>query len=1276
MRNFITAILFLLPFASFAISPITGTPFVCAHDITHLSDATAGGTWSSGNTAVASVDGSGNVLGVSVGTATITYATGAGNATLSITVIPGISSITGANDLCFGTTQAFSDSTAGGAWTSSNTLVATVVPVSGFVTAVSQGSAVISYTVGSCYATKMVSVSAPPVSLVGCDNVGVGDSLAFTGVTPGVTYLSSSDNTIASFDFPSGKVYGVSEGAASITYVNPTTGCTVATRDISVTASTLIQPISGNILVCAGSNSALGDAVAGGIWKSNNLAVATITSGGVATAVSGGATIISYSLPLPGGDTATCTTPFYTNSVPSSISGPNVVCATDTIVLNANTGGTRLAPADISFGEWYYYGALPTGLTPPKDGLFSSSNLGVATVVANIYPGTGVTTTGYIKGISGGVPNIIFTDNYTGCTVTKTITVNPLPVVPAITGPSSVCVGSSIILSNAVAGGIWNSTIPTIATLNAITGEVTGASLGVDTIKYYVTNSCGTTIVSKVITVSGSIPAVPGPITGQGAVCVGSSISMHDTTAGGTWSSSTPSVGTIDPATGAVTPVFPGSTLIIYTVTNSCGSNYITRSISVNPVPAGITGTTNTCVGTATTLHNTVAGGTWSSGSVWIANIVPASGLLTGIATGTAVITYTVGTALCSTTTTVTVNPLPAVFAVTGGGSYCSGGGGEHITLSGSASGANYQLYRYGVATGGTVAGTGTVLDLGVQTLAGVYTAAATNPSTGCTSNMSGSATITVNPLPTPYLVTGGGSYCTGGTGYHIFMVASYPGISYQLYFGPTPMGLPVAGTGSALDFGVHTGAGSYTVFATNTLTGCTNTMAGSATITINPAPNVYPITGGGGYCTGGSGVHLGLDSSNTGIHYQLFHAGTAVGGFLTGINAPLDFGLETVAGTYTVRATNATTTCSVNMSGTDTVSINPLPTVYPLTGGGSYCAGGAGFHILLGGSHAGVKYQLYRGVTAVGGALNGTGTLLDYGLQTAAGGYTVVATDTTTGCTKNMLGTSTISINPGPTVFAMTGGGGYCAGGDGVSIGLAGSEVGTQYQLVYGSTSSGIPAIGTGGPINFGLETGSGSYTVIASDTATTCSNNMSGSETVVVNISPSVITGYDTLTQGGTTTLMDSVTGGTWSSANTTIATVGATSGIVYGDTLGRDTIIYTLSTGCSAMIVVTVDEAVPPVIDTVSGVRQLSLVGTINVFPNPTSGELTVSWERAAGGDALLMITDMAGREVYKSEMNLSPGSGQKQVDLATLSDGVYVITLRSDTIHFSGKLMIRR
>jgi len=84
----------------------------------------------------------------------------------------------------------------------------------------------------------------------------------------------------------------------------------------------------------------------------------------------------------------------------------------------------------------------------------------------------------------------------------------------------------------------------------------------------------------------------------------------------------------------------------------------------------------------------------------------------------------------------------PTIYTVSGGGSYCSGGGGKTITLSGSQSGVTYQLYKDAVAYGGTFGGTGSAIS-GSFTDEGYYTVKATTAGGYCDMPMSGGAAIT-----------------------------------------------------------------------------------------------------------------------------------------------------------------------------------------------------------------------------------------------------------------------------------------------------------------------------------------------------------------------------------------------------------------------------------------------------------------------------------------------------------------------------------------------------
>jgi hypothetical protein len=78
----------------------------------------------------------------------------------------------------------------------------------------------------------------------------------------------------------------------------------------------------------------------------------------------------------------------------------------------------------------------------------------------------------------------------------------------------------------------------------------------------------------------------------------------------------------------------------------------VSFTVTLNPSPNAITGTTSVCKGSSTTLSDSTPGGTWSSASPAIATI-SATGLVTGISAGTSLISYTVGN--CAATTTLTV---------------------------------------------------------------------------------------------------------------------------------------------------------------------------------------------------------------------------------------------------------------------------------------------------------------------------------------------------------------------------------------------------------------------------------------------------------------------------------------------------------------------------------------------------------------------------------------------------------------------------------------------
>ena len=91
---------------------------------------------------------------------------------------------------------------------------------------------------------------------------------------------------------------------------------------------------------------------------------------------------------------------------------------------------------------------------------------------------------------------------------------------------------------------------------------------------------------------------------------------------------------------------------------------FVTVPVTVNPLPAAITGANDLCIGLTTMLVDLTAGGTWSSASPGIAFATAATGLITGTGAGTTLISYILPTG-CYVTRPITVHTPPTAISGT-----------------------------------------------------------------------------------------------------------------------------------------------------------------------------------------------------------------------------------------------------------------------------------------------------------------------------------------------------------------------------------------------------------------------------------------------------------------------------------------------------------------------------------------------------------------------------------------------------------------------------------
>ena len=501
------------------LAPITGAATVCPGNTATLANATTGGTWSSGNTGVATVGASGVVSGVAAGTATITYSVAGGCYNTRIaTVNPNPAPITGSLMVCVASVTSLTNISAGGTWSTAPTAIATVTPASGVVAGISNGVATVSYTLPTgCYATNTIIVNPLPAAITGTPVVCANASTTLADATSGGTW-SSASTSVATIGNTTGIMTGIAAGTTVISYTLPTTCYVTAVA----TVNPLPVPVSGSNYVCIGLTTALTDATGGGTWSSSAPSKATIgTSTGIVSGVAAGISTITYKLTATG-----CYTTFNMNvsTPPTSITGSvDSVCVGSSIVLNDGVPG----------GTW------------------ASNDPTIAAVGAS---------TGIVTGVHTGITTISYTT--IACNPAfYTVTVNPIP--SPITGFPHVCVGSSTTLVDTTALGIWSSSSPGIASVSS-SGVVAGLAYGTATITYKITS---TGCYRAVNVVSDSLPHV---IAGIDSVCPGSTVTLTNSAPGGVWSSSNASLASVVDTSGVVTGVTSGDVYISYTLLTGC----------------------------------------------------------------------------------------------------------------------------------------------------------------------------------------------------------------------------------------------------------------------------------------------------------------------------------------------------------------------------------------------------------------------------------------------------------------------------------------------------------------------------------------------------------------------------------------------------------------------------------------------------------------------------------------------------------------------------------
>ena len=600
--------------------------------------------------------------------------------------------------------------------------------------------------------------------------------------------------------------------------------------------------------------------------------------------------------------------------------------------------------------------------------------------------------------------------------------------------------------------------------------------------------------------------------------------------------------------------------------TASCSQNQSgSATVTVNPLPtATISGSTDVCVGapnpsiTFTGANGTspytftynINGGTnatviISTGNTAIVNVDASN---TGVFTYNLISVSDASSTTCSQSQTgsasVTVNPLPTA-SISGTTEICVGSTNPDITFTGANGTAPYTfIYNINGGANNTITSTGNSALVNVDaSIAGIFTynlvSVSDASSTACSQTQTGSAIITINPSPTAS-ISGTAFTCVGSSNPNITLTGANGTSPYTFTYNINGgANTTITSTGNSALINVDAsiiGVFTYNLVSVSdaSITACSQTQTGSATVTVNPLPTAT-ISGTIQICEGSSNPDVIFTGANGTAPYTFTY--NINGGPSTTVISSSNSALVNVdassAGTFTYNLISvsdaSSTSCSQTQTGSATVTVNPLPTA-TISGTIEVCEGSSNPDITFTGTNGTAPYTFTYNIN--GGAnttvmSTGNSALVNVDAS-SAGSFTYnllsVSDASSTNCSQNQTGSATVTVNPLPTA-TISGTTAICVGSPSPIVTFTGASGTAPYTFTYninGGANTTIISSGNTATISASSSTdGVFSYNLVSvSDASSTaCSQAQAGSAIVTVNPLPTAtISGTTAICVGGT--------------------------------------------------------------------------------------------------------------------------------------------------------------
>ncbi len=519
---------------------ISGEDEICIGETTTLSSGGEIGSWVSADPTIATITNAGLATGVGSGQTTFVFTS---NSTLCqsspsepLIVYPSPIVTLAETQICPLQTTIATSNQMSGTWSSNDNAVAVINVNTGLITAIAEGEVIFTFTSSElgCSAESNALIVSPEIQaiILGSDQICIDGTTQLSPSSGGLWV--SADNGIATVD-NSGLVTGIALGATTFSFQDTINYCAEGITGILTVGN--LQGIAnvGTDEICVGMTTQLSPNT-GGNWVSSNAAVAVSNNSGEVTGINSGTTQFNFTTDLPYCEVIGEDIDILVNELPTiEFTGPSTICAWGFTTISTN-------------GTLHY-----------------------VEFVSSTYDNNG--------GITGLIPGVTqyYATNAEGCSSdTIELTVIGTEEV-SFGGPDTICIGDVTQVFPSV-GGTWTSNDNSVVTITD-GGLVTAVGPGM-AILDFTDNSNGCVAGNGLkITVNN----VPNVSILENIICLGSA-TLASPTFGGSWTSSDPTVATID-NNGLITTGSSGIVYFTFTSSSSqCPSEQLQLTVLDTPI--------------------------------------------------------------------------------------------------------------------------------------------------------------------------------------------------------------------------------------------------------------------------------------------------------------------------------------------------------------------------------------------------------------------------------------------------------------------------------------------------------------------------------------------------------------------------------------------------------------------------------------------------------------------------------------------------------------------